>query len=135
MAGRCCSRSPPATCSETTLRDLGEHRLKDLSLPQTLYQLLVDGLPSEFPALKTLENRPTNLPVQPTPLIGRQHEVEEVAALILDAEARLVTLTGAGGTDNAIAAAKNHVPPELFAAAWRVGRALPVEEAVKEATS
>src|SRR5213078_2173456 len=46
------------------LRDLGEHRLKDLSGPHRLYQLLIEGLPSEFPPLKTLENRPTNLPAQ-----------------------------------------------------------------------
>src|SRR5205807_896662 len=47
------------------LRDLGEHRLKDLSGAQRLYQLQVEGLLSDFPPLKTLENRPTNLPVEP----------------------------------------------------------------------
>ena len=56
------------------LRDLGEHRLKDLTSPQRLSQLVIAGLPDEFPALRTLENRPTNLPVQPTPLIGRERE-------------------------------------------------------------
>ena len=56
------------------LRDLGEHRLKDLTRPQRLSQLVIEGLPNEFPALRTLENRPTNLPVQPTPLIGRERE-------------------------------------------------------------
>ena len=54
------------------VRDLGEHRLKDLTRPQRLSQLVIDGLPHEFPPLRTLENRPTNLPVQPTPLIGRE---------------------------------------------------------------
>ena len=44
------------------VRDLGEHQLKDLSGPQHLYQLQIDGLPGEFPPLKTLDNRPTNLP-------------------------------------------------------------------------
>lgn len=78
------------------VRDLGEHRLKDLSAPQHLYQLQIEGLPAEFPALKTLENRPTNLPVQQTPLIGRARELREIEGLLRD-EVRLVTLTGPGG--------------------------------------
>ena len=81
----------------THLRDLGEHRLKDLSRPQRLYQLELDGLPSEFPPLKTLDNRPTNLPVQPNELIGRERELEEAAALLTDG-LRVLTLTGTGGT-------------------------------------
>ena len=81
----------------THLRDLGEHRLKDLSRPQRLYQLELDGLPSEFPALKTLDNRPTNLPVQPNELIGRERELEEAAQLLTNG-LRVLTLTGTGGT-------------------------------------
>lgn len=77
---------------------LGEHRLKDLLQPEPLYQLVVAGLPSAFPALKTLENRPTNLPVQPTALIGRENELADVAALLRRGDLRLVTLTGPGGT-------------------------------------
>jgi predicted ATPase/class 3 adenylate cyclase len=80
------------------VRDLGEHRLKDLSLPQRLYQLQIDDLRSAFPALKTLESAPTNLPVQPTALIGREKELAEVEALLRRREVRLVTLTGTGGT-------------------------------------
>jgi predicted ATPase/class 3 adenylate cyclase len=80
---------------DITLHDLGEHRLKDLSLPQRLYQLQVEGLPSEFPPLKSLHQ--TNLPVQPTPLIGRERELAEVLAY-LRGGTRLLTLTGPGGT-------------------------------------
>jgi predicted ATPase len=72
------------------VRDLGEHRLKDLSAPQRLYQL-GEG---EFPQLKTLHQ--TNLPIQATPLIGRERELEEVATCL--GEHRLVTLVGPGGT-------------------------------------
>lgn len=80
------------------VRDLGEHRLKDLSSGQRLYQLVIDGGPREFPPLKTLENRPTNLPVLATALIGREKELAEVAALLRRDDVRLVTLTGPGGT-------------------------------------
>jgi predicted ATPase/class 3 adenylate cyclase len=80
------------------LRDLGEHRLKDLTQPQRLYQLMIPGLESAFPALVTLENRPTNLPTQPTPLIGREQELAQAADLLRRDEIRLLTLTGAAGT-------------------------------------
>jgi predicted ATPase/class 3 adenylate cyclase len=72
------------------LRDLGEHRLKDLTAPQRLYQL-GDG---EFPPLKTLHQ--TNLPVTATPLIGRERELAELATELR--EHRVVTLVGPGGT-------------------------------------
>ncbi|TML16022.1 MAG: adenylate/guanylate cyclase domain-containing protein [Actinobacteria bacterium] len=72
------------------LRDLGVHRLKDLAGPERLYQL-DDG---EFPPLRSVDQ--TNLPVQPTPFVGRERELAEVLAL-LDAH-RIVTLTGPGGS-------------------------------------
>jgi predicted ATPase len=72
------------------LRDLGEHRLKDLSAPERLYQLGE----SEFPPLNSLYR--TNLPVPATPFLGREHELGEVLGLL--AESRLLTLTGPGGT-------------------------------------
>ena len=72
------------------LRDLGMHRLKDLAAPERLYQL-DDG---EFPPLKSVDQ--TNLPVQPTPFVGRERELAEVLAL-LDRH-RVVTLTGPGGS-------------------------------------
>ncbi len=81
---------------ELGLRDLDEHRLKDLTRPQRLHQLLMAGLPADFPPLRTLEQRPTNLPVQPAPLIGRERELREARELL--AGTRLLTLTGAGGT-------------------------------------
>ena len=81
-----------------TLRDLGEHRLKDLTKPQRLSQLVIDGLANEFPPLRTLENRPTNLPVQPTTLIGRRREVAAAIALLSRPDVRLLTLTGPGGS-------------------------------------
>jgi predicted ATPase/class 3 adenylate cyclase len=81
-----------------SLRDLGEHRLKDLTHPQRLYQLLIPGLENDFPALKTLAARPTNLPIQPTPLIGREQQVTDAVTLVQREDIRLVTLTGAGGT-------------------------------------
>src|SRR5919201_174493 len=80
------------------LRDLGLHRLKDLTEPQRLYQLLIEGRPSEFPPPRTLENRPTNLPVQPTPLIGRERELHELRRLVDRPDVQLVTLIGPGGT-------------------------------------
>ena len=79
-----------------SLSDLGQHRLKDLSRPEHLWQLVIDGLPSVFPPPKTLEATPNNLPLQLTSFLGRQHEVDEVTALV-NAN-RLVTLTGPGGT-------------------------------------
>jgi predicted ATPase len=76
--------------SSVELRDLGEHRLKDLSASQRLYQLGADG----FPPLRTLHQ--TNLPIQPTPLIGRERELEEAGALLR--VRRLLTFTGPGGS-------------------------------------
>ena len=80
------------------LGDLGEHRLKDLLQPEPLAQLVIEGLESAFPALKTLGNRPTNLPVQPNSLIGREREMAELLALLRDEGVHLLTLTGPGGT-------------------------------------
>ena len=78
-------------------RDLGEHRLKDLSGAERLHQLVVEGVPSDFPPLNTLDNRPTNLPSLPNVFIGRAEELEEIGELLRADEVRLLTLTGTGG--------------------------------------
>jgi predicted ATPase/class 3 adenylate cyclase len=80
------------------LRELGAYQLKDLQQPEPLWQLVLPGLPADFPALKTLDRHPHNLPIQPTPLLGREREVERVCALLRRDDVRLVTLTGPGGT-------------------------------------
>jgi predicted ATPase/class 3 adenylate cyclase/Tfp pilus assembly protein PilF len=84
--------------SGTSLRDLGERRLKDLFRPERVFQLLAPELPSEFPPLRSLDAYRNNLPLQPTPLVGREKEVSEVCNLLRSGETRLLTLTGPGGT-------------------------------------
>ncbi len=78
------------------LLDLGLHRLKDLADPEHVYQLLITGLPSEFPALRSLDAVRNNLPMQLTSFVGREAELGELDALLR--ASRLVTLTGVGGT-------------------------------------
>ncbi|HLL78862.1 MAG TPA: adenylate/guanylate cyclase domain-containing protein, partial [Ktedonobacteraceae bacterium] len=79
------------------LQDLGEHRLKDLQRPSHLFQLGIPGWPDDFPPLKTLDTQPNNLPIQPTPFIGREKEVASVTKLLRRPDVRMVTLTGPGG--------------------------------------
>ena len=80
------------------LRDLGVRRLKDVLGPEHIFQLTAPELPASFPLLKTLDVRLNNLPIQPTPLLGREREVAEIADLLRHADVRLLTLTGTGGT-------------------------------------
>jgi predicted ATPase len=77
------------------LRDLGEHRLKDLAHPFRLFQVVASELPTDFPPLRSLDAHRHNLPIQLTSFIGRTREIAEVKRLL--STARLVTLTGAGG--------------------------------------
>ena len=79
-----------------TVRDLGRHRIKDFDEPQRLYQLVIEGALSEFPPLRTLDAE-TNLPSMPTPLVGREKELETIGARLRRPDLRLLTLTGAGG--------------------------------------
>jgi predicted ATPase/class 3 adenylate cyclase len=82
----------------TSLRELGEHRLKDLFRPERVFQLVAPELPSAFPPLRTLGAYRNNLPLQPNPLIGREKEVSDVCNLLRGDETHLLTLTGPGGT-------------------------------------
>jgi predicted ATPase/class 3 adenylate cyclase len=86
------SASTAALVGTEGLRDLGEHRLKDLLAPERVYQL-GDG---DFPALKSLYR--TNLPIPATPFLGRERELGEVLGLLSRGDVRLLTLTGPGGT-------------------------------------
>jgi predicted ATPase/class 3 adenylate cyclase len=79
-----------------SLRDLGERRLKDLNRPERIFQLVAPGLRADFPALRSLEVLPNNLPAQVTSFIGRAAEMTEVKRLL--GTTRLLTLTGPGGT-------------------------------------
>ena len=79
-----------------SLIDLGEHRLKDLTRAEHLYQLKIDGLSWEFPALKSLDSVANNLPTQLTSFVGRDKELAQGRQLLQ--QSRLLTLTGPGGT-------------------------------------
>lgn len=86
-------RSLPA---ELVLRDLGKHRLKDLSEAEAIFQVDIAGETLEFPALRTLNAIPNNLPLLPTSFIGREDQIERAVTLL--ETARILTLTGPGGT-------------------------------------
>ena len=82
---------------DTDVRDLGPHRLKDLSSPERIFQLQIDGLPSEFPPLKTLEAGMRNLAAPRTSFVGRADELESIDHMLDDPGCRLLTLVGPGG--------------------------------------
>lgn len=83
--------------SGIVLRDLGEHRLKDLARPEHIYQLTGPDFPAEFPPLRSLEAFAHNLPPQLASFVGRKQEIAEVKQLLAQG-GRLVTITGMGGT-------------------------------------
>ncbi len=82
---------------DADVRDLGVHRLKDLSAPERIYQLEIEGLGCEFPLLKTLEAGMKNLPAPRTSFVGRTSELDEIDRLLEDPDCRLLTLVGPGG--------------------------------------
>jgi predicted ATPase/class 3 adenylate cyclase len=77
------------------VRDLGQHDLRGLAEPERIHQLVIDGLASDFPPLRSSTTPRTTLPVQLTTFVGREHELAEIAAMLQ--AGRLVTLVGAGG--------------------------------------
>lgn len=85
-----------AVPSGVEVRDLGAHRLKDLQRPEHVYQLVISGLASDFPPLRSLGTVPNNLPMQLSSFIGREREIKQVKELLT--RTRLLTLTGPGGT-------------------------------------
>ena len=101
-----------------TLADLGEHRLRDLGQPEHVFQVLHPELPAEFPALRSVETYPSNLPQQLTTFVGRDQELVEIAE-VLD-EARVVTLIGVGGVGKTRLALQvaAELLPRFGAGAW-----------------
>lgn len=79
-----------------SFRDFGKRKLKDIIIPEHVYQILSDDLPSEFAPLKSQDARQNNLPSSVSEFIGRKKEIEEIKELFTNT--RLITLTGAGGT-------------------------------------
>jgi predicted ATPase/class 3 adenylate cyclase len=80
-----------------TLQDLGTHRLKDLTLPEHLHQLVHEDIDSEFPAPITLDARPHNLPLQSTEFLGRGNELTAIQVMLESPNTRLLTIAGPGG--------------------------------------
>src|SRR5205823_3212263 len=81
--------------SAVMLRDLGLVRLRDLSAPERIYQIVHSGLRSDFPSLRSLAATPNNLPQQLTSFIGREQELARISELLH--RSRLVTVVGTGG--------------------------------------
>ena len=79
-----------------TLKDLGEHTLKDLGRPERIYQVVHPELRDDFPNLQSLDAYPNNLPIQLTSFVGRDLELKDVVKRLHDH--RLLTLTGVGGS-------------------------------------
>ena len=102
------------------LVELGEHRLRDLSRPERVFQLRAPELIFEFPALRTLDTLPGNLPVQITSFVGREEELARIAKAL--GQARLVSLTGVGGVGKTRLALEvaAEVIPEYRDGAWLV---------------
>src|SRR3954453_21237487 len=95
--GQVLMSEPTKALVDAEVRDLGGHRLKDLSAPERIYQLEIDGLPSEFPLLKTIDSGVKNLPLPRTSFVGRASELEAIDRLLDDSGCRLLTLVGPGG--------------------------------------
>ncbi len=101
-----------------SLVDLGEHRLRDLSRPERVFELRASGLLSEFPALRTLDTYPTNLPLQLSSFVGRESELAAISEAMQ--QSRLVTITGVGGVGKTRVAVRiaAELLPEYADGAW-----------------
>lgn len=82
---------------EVSLIDLGEHRLRDLLQPDRIFQVEHPELAAEYPPLKTLNDRPNNLPTQTSELVRRDRELRQIRDMLADPGVRLLTLVGPGG--------------------------------------
>ena len=100
------------------LKRLGEFRLRDLAEPELIFQLIHADLPVDFPPIHTVAERTGNLPLQVSSFIGRARELDQTAAAL--GEARLVTLTGAGGVGKTRLALQvaGQVSPRFGDGAW-----------------
>jgi predicted ATPase/class 3 adenylate cyclase/DNA-binding NarL/FixJ family response regulator len=101
----------------TSLRDLGEHPLRDLFRPERIYQLSAPELPADYPPLKTSVARPCSLPSPATPFVGREAELAQIHALLQDPACRLVSLVGLGGSGKtrlAIQAAAEYATSQAY---------------------
>ena len=96
---------------EASLQDLGLHRLRDLTIPERVFQLDHPGLRASFPPIASLDAFRHNLPVQLTSFIGRAADLATVTDLVH--EHRLVTIIGAGG------AGKTRLALQAGAISWR----------------
>jgi predicted ATPase/class 3 adenylate cyclase len=100
------------------LQRLGEFRLRDLAEPELIYQLTHADLPADFPPIRTLAERTSNLPLQVSSFIGRERELQQTAAAL--GQARVVTLTGVGGVGKTRLALQTagEVAPRFADGAW-----------------
>jgi predicted ATPase/class 3 adenylate cyclase len=100
------------------LKRLGEFRLRDLAEPELIYQLTHADLSADFPPIRTVAERPGNLPLPVSSFIGRERELEQTAAAL--GQARVVTLTGPGGVGKTRLAlqAAGQVSPRFGDGAW-----------------
>jgi len=83
---------------EQAWRDHGLHRLRGIAEPEQIFQYLAEGLPEEFPLLRTESAHPHNLPSETTAFVGRRSDLLALRTLLVEKRARLVTVTGFGGS-------------------------------------
>ncbi len=104
--------------ADVSLRDLGEHRLRDLARPERLYQLCAADLDDEFPPVQSIDAFPGNLPTQLTSFVGRDRELTTLVKAL--GESHLVTLTGVGGVGKTRLATQlaAEVLPQFSDGAW-----------------